>query len=1087
VRTGRFGALALASDGSRLAVVERSRVVMYECIGYGGGGEGYGGYGRQLWSLRVPTAPGLAAAHGGGPAARTPVELCWPTEGTQLFLLAAGRLAAVTDHGALAGLPAELAGVTDGTVAAVSPSGQLLALGTAGGQVLVFDRETATCHRPLGCGDPVRALAWHPGEHQLAVATDGAVQFWKNLGNWRLSVPRPDLRGATALAWPPGQATGTVLAVRAGGQVRLTTVQPGPPRRTAAAPGTGALTYTRDGRFLLVGVGDRLEALDRDLRPLGRVPAARTQPGEVSLCRDGYLAAPRDDTSVAVWRLPDAVVVPAVEAQNAAVRRWASRMSVTAGRTAAPRGGDYHPGLATATTLLGDSARRPAPAFSYLPDGDHLSQADDGALVRGPLDDPDPAQSQSHGQEQGQSQGRGRVRIRRVDRARARWRVATEPAPGGFFELALSADGRWLAAATANRIGRVQLVDVANQRVDQVLTGGQSPVWSPDGRLLAVPEPGEDPREIKVYDRSGHVPPRRLRAGEGVRRLAWSPDGRHLVGGGWQKVVRWDASAPDARDWRRQEPVPLGGRRYQALVEFSPGDGRYLAVTGGWSDVGPVTVLDVSSWEEFRSFGRAGGYAWAPALAWSPDGRLLAFPAADAAGAVEIWDVAAGAQLAVLDQADTSGARVWSLAWSPSGAELVATYTSGRVIQWRVGVAGGDGLVRAVPLPFGRDLLATLGSAAAVAGAAVPLSLLVDLLTVVVGGEAEGLRLAGRRGVGALRALRWGPSAGVGLAVMLAADLPGDPLWAAPEEAAESALEQALRIALTGPPVDPEPPPAPLREVGEAFGRVDEQVLDLLAMLGQEAVSADPSLPARLRWACPSLPALSPRQRKLLDLRVTLTEEGGAQGRGRGEERAGLTRRGDLDQLVPTQLALPDDVLEIRLLRDELLYRTRQGRPPFGPQPSILLLDNTAAAQGAVGVTLRTSAHLLASTLLGLRRPCVLITLGGPPSVQPIGSTDDLLAIWTSGTTLPPDPEHAFALAEAVTGELIDPVTGMPRLIVLSHPYIDVPGRLGAHALAVHYPGRPVSRAASRTHLIAPDPEPGALATALASLLTDGD
>jgi hypothetical protein len=438
----------------------------------------------------------------------------------------------------------------------------------------------------------------------------------------------------------------------------------------------------------------------------------------------------------------------------------------------------------------------------------------------------------------------------------------------------------------------------------------------------------------------------------------------------------------------------------------------------------------------------------------------------------------------VLEHPETAGAQVWSLAWSPSGAELVATYSSGRVAEWRIGMVGG-GQVQATPLPFGRDLLATLGAAASAVGAAAPLSLLVDLLEAVVGVEPASLRPAHRRGVGALRALRWGPAAAVGLAVMVAADLPREALWAPPEDAAESAVEQALRIALTGPPVNPDPPPAPAREVRDAFGRVNDQVLDLLAMLGQEAVSADPTLPARLRWACPSLPPLSPRQRKLLDLRVTLTEEGGAEGRGRGDERAGLTRRGDLDQLVPTQLALPDDVLEIRLLRNELLFRTRHGRPPFGPQPSILLLDNTAAAQGAVGVTLRTSAHLLASTLLSLRRPCVLVTLGGPPAVQPIASIDDLLAIWTSGTGLPPEPEQAFALAEQVTGELTDPVTGRPKLIVLSHPYTVAPSQIGAHALAVHYPGRPVSTAAPRTHVLAPDPEPGTLATVLARLLTD--
>ncbi len=1054
--TGPSAALALAPDGSRLAVAANRGITMYEDTA------------RQLWNTPARTVPPVAPARP-GLVARPLVELVWPAEGRDLYLLAAGQITAVdTDTGANRPVPPQLAEHTDATVVAVSPSGWLVAVGTAGGQVVILDRRTATC-KEISCVDPVKALAWQPGEQTLAVATNAAIQFWttrttaaKSPSSWLLSYVRSDLGSpVTGVAWPPGGAGADLLAVRAAGQVMLVHGRSGRPQAAMRAPQPGGLlAFTRDGRFLLAGSGNQLDVLDRQLIHAGQLPASATGTGDVSLCRDGLLAARRDGWSVTIWRLPDAVSRPAATDPGPAVRRWASAMSETVGRTTSAREGRYDATLAVPSTVAQPAGGRAAPAFAFTPRGGYVRQDAGGTLVVS-----------------GPAEGTGT----QAQAGAAAWRVNVDATPGGVYELALSHNGHWLAAASVNTAGRVYVIDVEGRRVENTLTGGQSPVWSPDGLWLAVPEPGENPSEVKVYDRGGRRPPRRLRAGDGVRRLAASPDGRLLAGGSWGAVVLWETEG-----WTRQRVVPVGEPTgHQCLLAFSP-DGRYLAVARG-RPAGPVVVLDTETWTVFRSFGQLGAFGWSPSLAWSPDCRLLAFPSENTLGAVEVWDVAAGSQVAVLDPVAGEAAAVWTVAWSPDGSQIAVTQARGRTVLWRVGGASGA-FVRTSPLPFGRDILSGLGAAASASGAGVPLSLLTDLLSFAVGGGPEELRqFTGRRGGAALRALGWNARAATGLAVLLAADLPVEQRWAAPPGAAQAAMEGSLRTALTGAPVPPEPPPVPAQEVAAALDRVDEPLLDLLAMLGPEAVAAEPTLPARLRSACPSLPPLSPRQRKLLDLRLTLTEEGGAQGRGRGEERAGLTRRGDLDQLLPTQLALPADVLAARLARDELLYRTRHGRPPVGPRPSIIVLDNTPAVHGVVGLTLRISAHLLAAALLGHHRPCALVTLGGPPWSRIISSTRDLLVIWTAGTLVPPDPDQAFALAESLADDMADPVSGAPRVMLLSHPFTAAPTRFPAHSLHVHYPGRPVTVTGRRCHLLAPDPEPEALAQALTSLLTEED
>ncbi|TDC83778.1 hypothetical protein E1292_49790 [Nonomuraea deserti] len=211
--------------------------------------------------------------------------------------------------------------------------------------------------------------------------------------------------------------------------------------------------------------------------------------------------------------------------------------------------------------------------------------------------------------------------------------------------------------------------------VDGALDG--PPVFSPDGRLLALPGAGEV-RVWNVAERrvSGSYP---LKApGQG---LAFSADGRtlrYLSGTG--SVVSLDVAGLPAPSDAGHTATFSGNGRFAAKevgdtieltdtvagrtlgriaaagdLSFDAG-GRLLAVTGD-----PVTVWEVAGARQVASID-AGGDVLAVAL--SPDGGTLATARG---GTLETWDVREGRRIKVYE-----GAGDLALAFSPDGSTLAA-------------------------------------------------------------------------------------------------------------------------------------------------------------------------------------------------------------------------------------------------------------------------------------------------------------------------------------------------------------------------------------------------------------------------------
>jgi Tol biopolymer transport system component len=179
---------------------------------------------------------------------------------------------------------------------------------------------------------------------------------------------------------------------------------------------------------------------------------------------------------------------------------------------------------------------------------------------------------------------------------------------------------------------------------------GEGPIWSPDGASVAFRAGGAggltDLAITNFASTAITVP-----IGS-IAHMSWSPDGRRLA---------YDV------------PAPTGGGRSQINLISADGSGQKLLLDDTVdSDTAPV---------------------------WSPDGTVLAFlrrargtPAADAVGAVfEVWTATPDGKLGQR-LFGSDGRASEALAWSPDGQMLAATrYTVTGAAARGVWVVGADG------------------------------------------------------------------------------------------------------------------------------------------------------------------------------------------------------------------------------------------------------------------------------------------------------------------------------------------------------------------------------------------------------------
>ena len=158
---------------------------------------------------------------------------------------------------------------------------------------------------------------------------------------------------------------------------------------------------------------------------------------------------------------------------------------------------------------------------------------------------------------------------------------------------------------------------------------------------------------------------------QGVRAIAWSPDGRTLAAADFGGTVRlWDLQE------RRPLGEPLTGHTDEVWsLAFTP-DGATLASA---SDDGTVRLWDVRQQTLLGVLG-SGDQGVISSVAWSPDGRTLA--AAGASGSIQLWD--SETRKALGPPLEGHRDRVVGLAFSPEDRTLASASYDGTISLWDV-------------------------------------------------------------------------------------------------------------------------------------------------------------------------------------------------------------------------------------------------------------------------------------------------------------------------------------------------------------------------------------------------------------------
>jgi eukaryotic-like serine/threonine-protein kinase len=178
-----------------------------------------------------------------------------------------------------------------------------------------------------------------------------------------------------------------------------------------------------------------------------------------------------------------------------------------------------------------------------------------------------------------------------------------------------------LADARSGVIRRSRRVFGGNPTVD----APSHVAWSPDGATIAVYNPGEP--TLDLLDAQSLEPLRRLPQNpkNGLCSLAFSPDGRRILTGSEDGIVRvWDAASGTCL----HDLVGHGNRVLCAV--YSP-DGKRIASGGNDNN---VRIWDA---ETFDGVARLGGHEdFVYSLAWSGDSQQLISGSGD--HTVRIWD-----------------------------------------------------------------------------------------------------------------------------------------------------------------------------------------------------------------------------------------------------------------------------------------------------------------------------------------------------------------------------------------------------------------------------------------------------------------
>ena len=232
----------------------------------------------------------------------------------------------------------------------------------------------------------------------------------------------------------------------------------------------------------------------------------------------------------------------------------------------------------------------------------------------------------------------------------------------GVESLAFSRDGRYLASGSYDKT--VKVWDLQTGKVKRTFSGHEAWVptvaFHPTDALVAS---GSGDKTIRINRYNRQTEPIVIREHNGIHAVAFSPDGEHVVAGGFGGGLRlWHVRSSD---WRR---TYQGHESDVHAVAFSP-DGALLA--SGSADQ-TIRLWNVGSGKTVRVL--EGHQDWVLSFTFSPDGKILRSVGRE--GALRTWQVSTGKPLRTHT---VTGDKVRAADFSPDGA-LIAV-SAGRQVR----------------------------------------------------------------------------------------------------------------------------------------------------------------------------------------------------------------------------------------------------------------------------------------------------------------------------------------------------------------------------------------------------------------------
>ena len=430
--------------------------------------------------------------------------------------------------------------------------------------------------------------------------------------------------------------------------------------------------------------------------------------------------------------------------------------------------------------------------------------------------------------------------------------------------------------------------------------------YAPNGRMLACGGTGQTLRITDAIEPGRKIAQFKFLAS--IWAIGWSLDFSRLAVadiGGTVKVYATKTWETDS--WRARAPV--------SAAAFSPG-GDLLAVA---TDAHEIELWCPEAKQVLRYLKVQYAEGKQPQnglydIAWSGGGSHIA--GVDGKGGVHVWNVQSGE---VIDPFSAEPAsRGWRIAWAPGNGFLVTAHDGNLVRFWDTRRVFG--FKDAPPKPVAaasrphtltqeeRELVSGLLTLIPL-GCTPPLSLLRDLIRLL-GGEPVDSRTAdlkAHRHVKALIELGFPIKARFGLAALLLrhAQL-GD--WQPPANVDLNQLRTGLLNGLATGETRPRPWTPPLGALTEAAEAIPSGLPRLLALIGHEAVEADPGLPLRLLLvpAAGPISANSPAGTPALEL--AYPEPAGRPCSGCRRQRSGWhfkSRAVESSSSVPAWIGLP--------------------------------------------------------------------------------------------------------------------------------------------------------------------------------------